>query len=139
MNLGKQSGAALVVSLLLLLVMTVLAVTSINTSRVNLLIVRNLQDKADTESGALQAIETFLSDRGNFYNPQARSYAINGRNITVSAPDCLYETPASGYSASWSLAPQETHWELSAHDENSGGASTEMVQGVKINMLSGNC
>lgn len=136
----KQQGAVLVVSLLMLLVMTLLAVSSISSSNVNLLIVNNVQNSLQTEAAAQQAIEQSLSDMSTFNAPAARTLTINERQIAVSEARCLGFEPASGFSAKWNLAPEETTWQLAASANDSiSGALAHLTQGVRILMTAGAC
>jgi len=140
----KQNGVALVVSLLMLSVMMLLAVTAIRSSEVSLRIVANVQSQQIAEEDAERAIETVLSSADNFQNPHAVTYNpssdSDGLTTTVSKADCLSVRPAPGYSARMPNAPEETTWEVtaSANDDRSG-ARTEVHQGVKIIMTAGNC
>jgi type II secretory pathway component PulK len=137
----KQRGAVLVVSLLMLLVMTLLAVSSISSSNVNLLIVNNVQNSLQTEAVAQQAIEQSLSDMATFDSPGVRTLTIAERQVEVTRARCLGFEPASGFSAKWSLAPEETMWQLSATTEDASvsGAIAHLTQGVRILMTAGTC
>lgn len=65
----RQTGAALVVGLLLLLVLTVLAVSGVNTSSLNLMMAGNEQYSQDAFQAAETGIERALA--ANEFNPDA--------------------------------------------------------------------
>ena len=139
-NHKKQSGAVLVISLLMLLVMTLLAVSSISSSNVNLLIVNNVQSSLQTEAAAQQAIELAISDIETFNSPAELSRTIDGRDVTVTQAHCLGYEPAAGFSAKWSLAPEDTVWQFAAQASDSvSGAGASITQGVRILMAAGAC
>ena len=61
---GKQSGAALVVGLVLLVVITVLAISGINTATTELAMARNHQNYEDAFQAAETGLEQALSQGG---------------------------------------------------------------------------
>lgn len=136
----KQRGAVLIVSLLFLLVMTILAVSTISSSNVNLLIVNNVQNTLQTEAAAQYAIEQTLDNIDLFSSPSEQSLQINERNVAVSRAHCRGYQPAPGFSAKWALAPEDTVWELAAEARDPvSGANATITQGVRILMVSGSC
>lgn len=136
----RQRGAVLVVSLLMLLVMTVLAVSTIDTSNINFQIINNLQSSLQNDAAAQRAIELTISDIATFTNPGARSLTIEGQQVNVSRARCRGFTPGTGFSAKWGLAPEETVWELTASASDPvSGASASSTQGVRILMTAGSC
>lgn len=143
MAMNAQRGAALLVSLLLLLVMTVLAVTAINMSTVNLRIVGNMQASQQAESAVEQALETTLIDPANFSANKGTSMAINVPgvgDVTVKPRRCLYSQFIADTSAG--VTPGEIAvWEVSAiYADPVTNIQTELVSGIKIVMEgNGNC
>jgi type II secretory pathway component PulK len=81
----RQSGMVLVVSLLMLVVITVLALSAFEDSTVNLRIVSNTQFRQSAQSAAQAAIEKVLADPTNFQSrtPSARTETLNGWTVTV--------------------------------------------------------
>lgn len=135
-----QRGAALVVSLLMLTVMTLLAVTAVRSSNVSLRIAANDQAHQRVEAVASQAVESALSSKDNFYDPKALTHSHDGITAQIQAADCLHVRPAPGYSARMALAPEETVWEVRATaSDPATGAQVNLHQGVKIIMSSGEC
>lgn len=141
---NQQRGAALVVSLLMLTVMTLLAVTAIQSSNVSLRIVSNVQSEQIVTEQAQLGIEEALSSKDNFYSPSDITYnpTSDGDNLetTVEAAECLSVRPMPGYSANMANAPEETVWEVTAEaSDAASGARVRVNQGVKIVMTAGNC
>ena len=135
-----QTGATLVVALLMLAVLALLGVTAVNNSTINLRIVGNMQAHQDAEAVAQEAIEQVISSIAVFNNPQPSNITLSGVTVQVSAPTCLDVRPADGYSVTFALAPENTHWELDAdYDDPVTSARASLVQGVTIVMPSGSC
>jgi len=97
-----QRGAALFVSLVMLVVITLFVVSAINMSTVNLRITANTQAKQEAVAAAQQAIEQVISK--NFTtNPQPASITVNLHNdqsktdytVAVAKPACLNAVPIS--------------------------------------------
>ena len=65
-NRQQQHGATLFVALIFLLIMTLFAISSINMSSVNLLIIGNMQAIKVMDAAAQDAIETKMNDSDNF-------------------------------------------------------------------------
>jgi len=136
----KQQGSVLVVCLIMLVLLTMFALTSINSSVVNLKIVGNSQSLKSLENSALQAIEQVISDLASFQTPAAQTVTVNGYSIAVTAPACILTAPAEGYSALSALSPEDTHWELqAAATDHVTSATVGMSQGVKIRLNAGSC
>ncbi|HSJ49478.1 MAG TPA: PilX N-terminal domain-containing pilus assembly protein [Gammaproteobacteria bacterium] len=136
----KQTGATLVVALMMLVVLALLGVTAVNNSMVNLRIVGNMQAHQDAEAVSQEAIEQVISSIAIFNNPQPSNITLAGVTVQVSEPACLDVRPAEGYSATFPLAPEDTHWEIGAsYDDPVSGAQAQLVQGVTIVMPAGSC
>jgi hypothetical protein len=65
----KQRGSTLVIALIMLVLLTVFAVTSFNTANVNSKVVGNMQQKTEALNAAQQAIESVLSTPQFIVNP----------------------------------------------------------------------
>lgn len=140
-SINKQCGAILAVSLLMLVVLTLLGVSSINSGTINLRIVDNMHAQQEAETAAQRAIEQVLSDVANFENPTAyNDLSIDGILVDTAVPECVQTIPVEGYSAVWQLAPEDTTWTFKAAVANeSTGASVDIHQGVKIRLVAGSC
>lgn len=146
MKPAKQRGVVLLVSLILLVTLTLLAVTAVNTGTTSLRVVGNQQAQQAVEGATQAAIEQFVSTpqrfRSSTCNPAQTSVTVNSDvvSVDITEPECLDSTPAPGYSAVWSLSPETTQWQMDASGQNAAtGAVSVMRQGVAIVLPSGNC
>lgn len=137
----RQKGVALIVSLLMLVLLTMLATTAIRNSNVNLRITGNQAASDEVASVVAQGVEMVLSDISYFNDPSAEKIAVTqSQSVSVDKPDCVAARPATGYSARWNLTPRDTTWEVRAErTAGTGGAKAAMVQGVNIRMTKGSC
>jgi Tfp pilus assembly protein PilX len=95
----RQRGATLIVALIMLVVLTLLSISAIRSSSINLRIAGNMQMVGEATASAQQAIETIIS--GNFTAaPAASSIAVdinaNGKTdytATVAVPQCTGSVP----------------------------------------------
>ena len=91
-----QRGATLLVSLIMLVVLTLFAVTGFNLSSVNLKIAGNFQQQRYLEASVQQAVEQFLSSPSGFaLVPAGQTYTVNGFSVAVSTP-CTRPSRPSG-------------------------------------------
>jgi Tfp pilus assembly protein PilX len=140
-SMQKQRGAVLLVTLIMLVVLTLFAVSGFNLSSVNLRIAGNFQEQRAMEAIALEAIERVLSNPGTFsLAPTAQVINVYGQNVNVSAPRCNYTVTAKGYTKKiGELTPEDSDWEFTARVVDAAGARATVVQGVRIRILAGNC
>ena len=140
-QLKQQVGAVLITSLMMLVVMTILAISSINSSTVNLHIVNNMQSMREVEDAAQDGINQIISSPANFLTtPAATTLTINGQTVEIAERDCLQADRADGYSALAENSPDMTIWEVTAEvTDNTSNASITLHQGVKIQLPAGNC
>lgn len=138
---SHQRGAVMVVSLLLLLVMTMLVISTVSTGTINLRIVDNMRSRQDAEAVTQVAANEFLSDGDNFISPTSgATLTVDGHAVTVTAPECVDARPATGYTATWELTPDDTVWEFDATiTDGDNGARATVRQGVEIRMPAGSC
>lgn len=147
--LRRQQGATLIVTMIMLVIFTLFAVTMISGSGVNLKIVGNMQAKKRVEADAQQAIEQVLSDDDNFDTPfpsppfdlpgdtDTTTITINDSTVNLSVPRCLLEIPVGGYqmgsSTQPSLAPLDMVWEVQANAQDPAtGAAAALRQGFRL-------
>jgi Tfp pilus assembly protein PilX len=138
----RQQGVVLFTTLVLLVMMTLFAVSSINLSTVNLRIVGNMQAIKAMDADAQAAIEQTISTMDNFnLTPAATTITGTLATVSVSAPECIDSQIATGYSAvSTAIIPEDNVWEVIATvTDNVTGATSTLHQGVEIRMLAGNC
>jgi Tfp pilus assembly protein PilX len=153
-NIRRQSGATLLVSLIMLVVLTLFAVTMFNLSSVNLKIVGNFQQQRLTEAAVQQAIEQVMSTV-TFFNATPAAICMPSGNapsgtplacassadVLIDKPKCNYTTAAKGYTKKvGELTPEDTNWDVRASfTDPVTKASVAIVQGVAVRMLAGNC
>jgi len=145
MNLpNQQRGTALIMALIMLVVLTMVAVSSVSSTNTSIRIVGNMQIQDEITAAAQAAIEAKLSSVTNFTTATANDHSIDINNdgtvdytVKVAAPVCKAEGTSSGYSASLAgTAPRMTYWDIAATVTDARtGARTTVHQGVKINLL----
>ena len=139
-SVNRQRGSVLIVSLVILVVLTLLVLSSTGSSVTNLVIVGNSQARKSLESSTLQAIEQVIGNVANFQTPATQTLTVNNYAVTVTAPSCLSNVTANGYSALYALSPDDTNWEFQASaTDPATGASVVMRQGVKVRLNAGSC
>jgi Tfp pilus assembly protein PilX len=152
---SRQRGIVLILSLIMLVVLTLLAISAIRLSTVNLRAVANAQVRSEAMSAAQRTIDQILS--GNFTNniagtQQVLTVAEGSKNYTVSvARPCLaslspiknvdldialdddrkcVDTVSNPYSAC-----AQTIWQLQANASSGWfGANVTLTQGTGIKM-----
>ena len=92
----KQSGASLIVGLIMLVVLTLLVVAAIRSSNVNQRIAGNMQMQNEAAAATQQAIEQVIST--DFTTaPEAQQITIDTGattyNVQVSKPECINSIP----------------------------------------------
>ena len=141
---GPQRGMTLLISLIMLVVLTLFAITAIRTGNIGLKIVGNQQAQKLMESAAAQAIEQVVSNLGNFdsitviaptatvaqsvcVNPAANTPPVvlptnsttpgtcpSGIQVDVAPLRCIAAKRQSGGSLTQPLATYENTWEIVA-------------------------
>ena len=142
-DIDRQRGSVLFVSLILLVAMTMIAVASARISSTQLNLVGNVQALQRVESAAQLGVEEVVSRIDAFSDPTQTISVANlpaGISVTVSNRQCLNSTPASGFSAVMQMAPEDTLWTLDVEATDSfTGATATVSQGVRVRMLAGSC
>jgi Tfp pilus assembly protein PilX len=138
---SREQGISLLVVLVMLVVLTLFALSAINLSTSNLKVVGNMQARQSNDAVAFQAVETVMGSINYFSAPtSAVPFTSTGYTITVGNRSCLYAAAATGYSAVFTIAPEDTHWDFEVTvTDSTTGAKSVMHQGAKIRMLAGNC
>ncbi len=156
-NFHAQRGAVLPVSLFILLIVTLLAISSVDTSNTGLRTAFNQQAQIQSSLTSIQRVEQVLGNigwftagagAGNFQDLEdddgadddRHTSTVNGYTVVVSKPECVGFVPAAGYSVAVAFPPENTYWEfnVSAADPVTGARVTTS-QGVRIRMLNGSC
>ena len=146
-----QSGSTLLVVIIMLVMITLFVISMIKLSNTNLKVVGNMQSVRALESSTQQAIEgkitsiSFFNDAiagtGDFSGGAASvSQTVNGYSISITKPVCIASQVASGYSATSTISPEDTYWEVPATANDSmTGTQISVTQGVKMRLPAGNC
>lgn len=145
----KQRGATLLVGLIMLVLLTLLAVSAINISTVNLHITGNVQAQVEAAAAAQQAIEDVIEDIDNFNvnDPPLPPdvVTVGNYNVTVQPPVCLHvRSVRSGYSYGVGYVPEESTWDIQASvnkdkENTTTGVSATIHQGIRVLLPPGRC
>ena len=148
----RQQGATLVIALIMLVMITLFAVTMVRLSNTSMQVVGNMQTQRSLEASAQYAIENkintidFFNDAVDSVNQFATATYVDERptgslaNVRIQRPVCVAQKEATGYSLGSPLTPQDNVFEVTATSTDSvTGASVQLVQGFKIRMTAGSC
>jgi Tfp pilus assembly protein PilX len=142
-SMSRQRGATLIVVLIMLVILTLFAISAVNLSSSNLRVISNMQARKLVEQVGLQGSEQVMSSMANFTSPTAAvtfTGLPTGVTVTASKRVCQIATAASGYSAVQPIVPEDTQWDYYVTVTDSiTNASARFWQGTKIRMLAGNC
>ena len=149
---SRQRGTTLLIALIFLVILTLFAVSGMNTGVINLRTANNAQMMIEAEYAAQQQVEGIINTVTPFL---ASSYGtatttnvdVTGDSVTdfvvvTQPPVCLSMVPAPGYSYEFAAsAPKDTVWQVTAVATDSVfGATSTLRQGVKIRLpVSANC
>jgi Tfp pilus assembly protein PilX len=142
---SRQRGATLIISLIFLVILTLFAVSGMNTGVNNMRTANNMQLMIEAESAAQQQIEQVMNSAAPFETVAASATTvdidvngdgINDFAVVTQPPRCLSIHPAPGYSYEFAAsAPKDTVWEVTSTASDAVFGSTATVrQGVKIRM-----
>src|SRR5437868_1946286 len=96
---STQAGVALIIGMIMLILLTLMVVSAINSGSIGLRIAGNVQAQDEARAMAQQAIEKHISSYANFYptplptTPTTTGYDINNDgnpdfNVVVETPVC---------------------------------------------------
>src|SRR5690349_9013522 len=96
----RQSGSALIVSLIMLTLLTLFVLSAINSGTINLRIAANTQARDEARAAAQKGIEALLSSKTNFY-PTATGWSgtlsvnndsggTGNYSVVVATPQCMH-------------------------------------------------
>ena len=152
----------LMLSLIMLVVLTLFAISAIRTSNVGFKVVGNQQAQKLMEASALQAVEQIISSLSNFdpvnvvpaSTTVSQRVCINssvpvaippstcpsGTQVDIAPVRCIASTRSQYDSLTQPMATYDNTWEIIATVTDSvTGAKATYHQGVKIRMLSNSC
>ncbi|MOA12138.1 hypothetical protein D3C78_1321080 [compost metagenome] len=145
-----QQGAALIVGLIMLLLLTLMVTAAFTLSGVNLKAVGNMQSRAEAAAAANAVIESVISSDAIFRNPQNKAVLEAPYTVGVAAPVCIRAIPVktnssndaypniyidgqSGQGADTGF--KNTYWNIKATvDDVVSGAKVVVNQGVRITL-----
>jgi Tfp pilus assembly protein PilX len=141
----RQRGTTLLIALVFLVILTLFAVSGMNTGVINLRTANNAQLMLEAEYAAQQQIEAVLNSVTGFMTVASAATVsnidVNGDSVTdfvvtTQAPVCLSIQPAPGYSYEFAAsAPKDTVWQVTAVAADSVfGSTATLRQGVKIRL-----
>jgi hypothetical protein len=150
-----ETGAVLIVALLMLLVLTTLGVATISSTNTSLQLVKNQQRQQETEQVAENAINYLLSDLDYYINNSTYldgdgdftlsfpSDVTKGMAVNINSLQCLLQATPSGCSlVEGSSAPCRPDYygeaKVTVIDSTSGASST-FIEGFKFRYLAGYC
>jgi len=162
---ARQEGMTLLVSLIMLVVLTLFAITAIRTGNIGFKIVGNQQAQKLMEASAKEAIEQTVSNLGNFdaanaiapstttaqricVNAQSGdpvvaippANCVSGTQVDVAPVRCISTTRSQYDSLTQATATFDNTWEIvTTVTDSLTGAKATFHQGVKIRMLSNSC
>jgi type IV pilus assembly protein PilX len=133
----RQAGAALVVGLLLLLVLTVLAVSGVNTTSMNLIMAGNEQYSENAfqaaESGIEQAIAKNQFNPDPTLPPETQNVTLSGvsKYTTATTPQLMgrRQPAVQGSSTDQSTS---YHFEIDSTGTSNRGATARNVQAIAV-------
>jgi type IV pilus assembly protein PilX len=135
MNMKRQRGAALVVGLLLLLVLTLLAVSGMNSASLEFIMAGNEQYRSNAFQAAEAGIEQTMSQGA--FNPGALPQNLNGAPTATdtwatSVTPQLAGVPLPAlWGNSWNSF-STYHFEISSAGTSTRGANAINLQGVAV-------
>lgn len=142
----RQRGTTLLIALIFLVILTLFAVSGMNTGVINLRTANNAQLILEAEYAAQQQIEQVLNSVTGFMasalaaatvtNVDVNGDSVTDFQVTTQPPICLSMVPAPGYSYEFAAsAPKDTVWQISASaSDTTFGATATLRQGVKIRL-----
>lgn len=143
-TLEQQRGISLVMALIMLVVLTLTAISSTSSVNSSLRVAGNMQTQDEVLTAAQMAIDDQLSSLANFTTAVHRTInvdinrdQINDYSVSLAAPVCI--STALGQQDSYQLSsssPNKTYWEVRADVTDARtGATATVYQGVRITLL----
>ena len=151
---GWQSGATLMIAMIMLVVLTLFVISAVKLSNVNLQIVGNYQWQKEMENATDSALEWVISNNANFGSGLGKDICQDGSVVasggcsfanpaigTVSIPQCTNNQTATGYTKKLGeMAPDDNDWLVNATATDPvTNAKVTIYRGVTVRQLAGNC
>lgn len=144
MNGHRQQGISMVMSLIMLVVLTMIAISATYSTNSSMRIVGNMQMKDEAQIAAQYAIDSVLSNLNNFTTPVAQTLSVDMDNngtadysVTTSPPVCLFSSseglPANETGVS---GAEMTYWEFTAQVTHvPSGSKSKITFGLNTALL----
>jgi type IV pilus assembly protein PilX len=135
MSMQRQRGAALVVGLLLLLVLTLLAVSGMNSASLEFIMAGNEQYRSNAFQAAEAGIEQTMAQ--GLFNPGSPAQVLNGAPTATDTwastvtPQLLGVPLPALWGNSWNSF-STYHFEISSTGSSTRGARAINLQGVAV-------
>jgi type IV pilus assembly protein PilX len=134
--LRRQDGAALIVGLLLLMVLTLLAISGMNTASLELVMAGNTQYQQNAfqaaEGGIEQTIATAeLNPAGGTVGPTTISFTSPDQAITTVTPQMSGQPLPAIWGTSWDSF-STYHFEILSEGTSARNARAENVQAIAV-------
>jgi hypothetical protein len=144
-----ERGAALVVGMIMLVLITLMLITALNLGTTNYRAMTNMQFRAEAVSAANKAIEQVISTPFTVA-PAAEDIDVDIDNdadmdytVAVATPECIYAAPAFGADPSSLSLPTSmtvsstwnTVWDLDATAEDTANAGTNVRVRAGVRVL----
>ncbi|MEQ9418113.1 MAG: hypothetical protein RJQ08_11275 [Salinisphaeraceae bacterium] len=143
MTIGRpqpQRGFALVISLILLAVLSLIAASSASLSRFDAQRVSFLENRAAVKDSSLQALEQALSDPAFLKGAATRDLSLNAVNVTVAVPLCTRATTMAGFSLKNPLSLERAYWRLDVSGQDTvSSAAFRARQGIRTIQTAAGC
>lgn len=142
-TLNNQRGISLVMALIMLVVLTLTAISSTSSVNSSIRIAGNMVSQDEALTATTMAIEDELGKLSNFTAAADRFVDVDiNRDGTVDytvklyAPVCYSTVPVSGYESTI-VTVNKTYWYVRAEVTSAGtGAIATVTQGIRINLRS---
>lgn len=134
MSISTQRGAALLVSLMMLLLLTVLAISAVNMTSLGLRSTANMQDQQLAEAAVQTVIDNKLSGGASFFRGilAASTTYREGYTVSLAAPACLGSRTAGGFEERYGeeISRFDNAWKVVGSVSGDFGESVSITQGV---------
>ncbi len=139
----RQSGVVLVVSLLMLALLSVLAVTALYTDTSQLRVIANLQNDISLEALTQAELNRFAGQLNGFQRHTCDPAPFTKSpdyTFDLEEPRCLQARTQPGSSALSGIAPEQTLWEVRIKGrDNRSGNEIVLRQGWLMDRPAGQC
>lgn len=143
---ARQRGISLVMAMIMLVLLSMIAISATYSTTSSLRIVGNMQMQEEALNAAQAAIDDQLNTLARFTTPEDRYIDIDinqdgarDYQVLLKAPICIAKDESTTYSVKVTgsgSAPETTYWEATAEvTDDRTGAKVTLNQGVSIRLL----